>query len=126
MTWGGWTPSGWVPWGKSLWGTTIDYGQAAKLVIDKDGVGHFTDASGETATWDTEYLAWIEPDGTFAGPQFGVPGMDWTAEQAEAAIDQLTHASDALMSENPNKAAALDERARDLWDTWHPDEPYPY
>jgi hypothetical protein len=81
VNWPGWRPSGSTPWGESLWGTTIEYGQGAKLVIDRKGVGRFTDASGETGMWDPDLLEWVDEEtGEQMHPQFGVPGSELPAE----------------------------------------------
>lgn len=75
VMWPGWRPSASTPWGESLWGTTIEYGAGAKLVIDKKGVGRFTDASGETGMWDPDLMEWVdEQTGELMHDQFGVPG----------------------------------------------------
>lgn len=124
--WGGWGPVGWTPWGKALWGTTIDFGNGARLVIDQAGIGRFTDASGETGTWDPTLLGWRDEDGTVLHPQFGIPGMELTAEQADAAIEQLVDAAAHIGLDEPDRAAAMEQRARDLWERWHGEEPYPY
>ena len=86
VMWPGWRPSASTPWGESLWGTTIDYGGGAKLVIDKRGVGRFTDASGETGVWDPDLLEWVDEEtGELLHPQFGVPGGELPAEMQDPA-----------------------------------------
>ena len=77
VTWPAWTPSGSIPWPKSLWGTEIDFGGGAKLAIDKQGVGRFTDAAGETGMWDPDLLGWVDEDtGELKDSTFGVPGTE--------------------------------------------------
>ncbi|HYN70336.1 MAG TPA: hypothetical protein VEX41_09015 [Candidatus Eisenbacteria bacterium] len=113
MQWRGWGPTGTTPWGPSLWGTTIDYGQGAKVVIDKDGVGRFTDAAGETGVWDPTFEAWVdEVTKEFMDPTFGLPGMERTAEQVEALVARLEALAD--QTDSIDLANRLRERAQDL------------
>jgi len=77
VTWPGWGPSGSIPWGKALWGTEIDFGVGAKLVIDREGTGRFTDAAGETGRWDPDLLGWVDEDtGEVKDSTFGVPATE--------------------------------------------------
>ncbi len=126
--WGGWAPSANTPWGKSLWGTTIDYGMGQKLVIDENGIGRYTDAAGETGTWDPYLFGWRADDDTFKDSTFGIPGMEMTTEQVEAIIERLELWVDELQSESPEASRAIRDRAMALWDAWHNPEtdPYPY
>lgn len=113
IQWAGWGPTGATPWGPSLWGTTIDYGQGAKVVIDKDGVGHYTDAAGETGVWDPVFEAWVdEATKEFKDSTFGLPGMERTAEQVGALVARLEALAD--QTDSIDLANRLRERAQDL------------
>jgi len=113
IQWAGWGPSGSTPWGPSLWGTTIDYGQGAKVVIDKNGVGQYTDAAGETGVWDPRFEAWVDDvTGEFKDSTFGLPGMDRTAEQVGALVARLEALAD--QTDSIDLANRLRERAQDL------------
>ena len=113
IQWAGWGPTGATPWGPSLWSTTIDYGMGQQLVIDKNGVGHYTDAAGETGVWDPIFEAWVD-DVTreFKDPTFGLPGMERTAEQVQALVARLEALAD--QTDSIDLANRLRERAQDL------------
>ena len=113
VQWAGWSPTGSAPWGPSLWGTTIDYGQGAKVVIDKNGVGQYTDAAGETAIWDPMLEAWVdEVTREVKDATFGLPGMERTAEQIRAQIARLEALADE--TDSIELANRLREHAQDL------------
>ena len=113
MQWAGWRPTGTTPWGPSLWGTTIDYGMGQQLVIDKDGVGRYTDAAGETGVWDPMLEAWVdEVSKEVKDSTFGLPGMEQTKEQVESLIGRLEALAD--QTDSIDLANRLRERAQDL------------
>ena len=113
VQWAGWSPTGTTPWGPSLWGTTIDYGQGAKVVIDEDGVGRYTDAAGETGVWDPMLEAWVdEVTREVKDSTFGPPGMERTADQIRAQIARLEALAD--QTDSIDLANRLRERAQDL------------
>lgn len=83
-TFPGWNATGPIPWGKSLWGTEIDFGGAAKLVIDRNGVGRFTDPSGEKGIWDPDTRRWVdEDDHRPMHPGFGLPGVESRPDESD-------------------------------------------
>lgn len=125
-TWGGWTPSGWTPWGKSLRGTTIDYGMGQKLVIDENGIGRFTDAAGESATWNPTLFGWQDEDGGFKDSTFGIPGMEVTAGQLDYIIESLVAKADEIEADQPLAAQAMRDRAQDLWADSHDTSVHPF
>ena len=113
MQWAGWRPAGNTPWGPSLWGTTIDYGMGQKVVIDKDGVGRYTDAAGETGIWDAMLEEWVdEVTREVKDSTFGLPGMERTAEQIRAQIARLEALADE--TDSIELANRLREHAQDL------------
>ena len=128
VRWPAWRPDDSTPWAKSLWGTTIDYGNGQKLVIDKNGVGTWTDAAGETGTWDPDVLSWVDDDGSLKDSAFGIPGTEMTAEMVDDVIRGFEEEASIAGLSDPAQAQALRERAKALWERWHDvdAEPYPY
>jgi hypothetical protein len=113
VQWAGWSPTDSTPWGPSLWGTTIDYGQGAKVVIDKNGVGRYTDAAGETGVWDAMLEEWVdELTREVKDSTFGLPGMERTAEQVRAQVARLEALAD--QTDSIELANRLREHAQDL------------
>jgi hypothetical protein len=69
-------PSAHAPWDEYLWGTEVTWPGGAKLTIDRNGNGTFTDASGESGVWDPQREQWVDPDTREEmHPQFGIPGF---------------------------------------------------
>ena len=94
--WGEWSPSDSIPWGKSLWGTTIDFGGGANLVIDKNGIGTFTHASGERGVWSPTATHWVEEGtGELKDSNFAVPGTSpWDLSVTARRLEELADQSD--------------------------------